>query len=88
MHSSRDLGINAPEHDSMLFRRVTTYAPLLVEEKYGSAWELAENFQSQWPIPGDSLRLYSMGKSLLEFGNVTFVWSNFTKLLAGPYDMR
>ena len=82
MNSSRDLGINAPEHEVMLFRRVTTYAPLLAEEKYGSVWEPAENFQGQWPVPGDSLRLYSMRKSLLEFGNVTFVRSNFTKLLA------
>lgn len=88
VHSSRDLGFNAPEHDAMLFRRVTTCVPLLAEEKYGSAWEPAENFQGQWPVPGDSLRLYSMGKSFLEFGNVTFVRSNFTKLLAGPYDMR
>ena len=61
---------------------LTTCAPLLAEEKYGSAWEPAENFQGQWPVPGDSLRLYSMRKSLLEFGNVTFVRSNFTKLLA------
>jgi len=88
VHSSRDLGINAPEHDAMLFRRVTTCVPLLAEEKYGSTWEPAENFQVQWPVPGDSLRLYSMGKSLFEFGNVTFVRSNFTKLLAGPYDMQ
>ena len=66
---------------------LTTCAPLLAEEKYGSGWEPAEDFRGQWPVPGDSLRLYSMGKSLLEFGNVTFMRSNFTKLLAGPYDM-
>jgi hypothetical protein len=83
------LGLNAPREDRVQFRKITTCAPILIEEKFSSNW--VENTPPNVPslstsplgfvnfFPGEKYKYYDIGPrvdSQPASVNYTFVVSN------------
>ncbi|KAF2813088.1 uncharacterized protein BDZ99DRAFT_496164 [Mytilinidion resinicola] len=82
--SNDDMGLNAREEDSIQIRRVTTCAPVLIEERYSSGW--IQPPEADDALPGDTFKLYCFGQSIPQTfpDNVTFAWSNYSQSLPAP----
>lgn len=61
LNSNDDLGLNSPSHDSLSFRRVTTCAPINVEQ-YATTWR-SDMIEGYGGKTNTSVRFYEFGKS-------------------------
>ncbi|KAF2494028.1 hypothetical protein BU16DRAFT_512272 [Lophium mytilinum] len=79
--SNDDMGLNARKEDSIQIRRVTTCAPILIEQRYSSGWT-----EFNGTLPGDTYKAYRFGPDVPQFlpENVTMAVSNYSQYLAAP----
>lgn len=64
--ASSHLGMNIPIDANIQLRKVTTCAPLLIEEKYSTPFQAARRSPAPFspaPLPGDTYKYYSFGKA-------------------------
>lgn len=77
--SNLHFGINSPASDVLRFRKVTTCAPILAEEKYSTPWSdsLPSGDYGITALSGDSYKCYELGETVTG-GNCTWVVSNYS----------
>jgi hypothetical protein len=93
--SALHLGINTPQEDRIQIRKVTTCAPILVEEKFSTPFQAQAKATLTDPtpqgVPGDTYKYYNIGKMKqqgIPIADYTMSMSNYTIIFGSPaYDL-